>query len=100
MLDAPIPEIQRTNLANTVLTLKALGINDLLNFDFMDRPSESAMIAAMYQLYCLEALDDEGTLTRLGIPSFLFTPFLYFLFKLIYVPMWRSFLFSMMTSLL
>lgn len=66
MLDAPIPEIQRTNLANTVLTLKALGINDLLNFDFMDRPAESAMIAAMYQLYSLGALDDDGLLTRLG----------------------------------
>eukprot|EP01126_Amoeba_proteus_P002125 TRINITY_DN10666_c0_g1_i1.p1 TRINITY_DN10666_c0_g1~~TRINITY_DN10666_c0_g1_i1.p1 ORF type:complete len:726 (+),score=190.78 TRINITY_DN10666_c0_g1_i1:1-2178(+) len=66
MLDAPIPEIQRTNMANTVLTLKALGINDLLNFDFMDKPSEPAMIAAMHQLYSLGALDDEGLLTRMG----------------------------------
>lgn len=30
MLPASVPEIQRTNLANTVLTLKALGINDLI----------------------------------------------------------------------
>ena len=29
---------QRSNLAMTVLTMKAMGINDLLNFDFMDPP--------------------------------------------------------------
>ena len=33
-----IPEIQRTNLANTVLLLKSLGVKDLLEFDFMDPP--------------------------------------------------------------
>lgn len=32
-----MPEIQRTNLGNVVLMLKSLGINDLLNFDFMAR---------------------------------------------------------------
>lgn len=66
MLDSPVPEIQRTNMANTVLTLKALGINDVLGFDFMDKPSEPSMIAAMHQLYSLGALDDEGLLTRIG----------------------------------
>ncbi|GMQ00349.1 hypothetical protein CsSME_00047467 [Camellia sinensis var. sinensis] len=30
------PEILRSNLANTVLTLKKLGIDDLVHFDFMD----------------------------------------------------------------
>jgi ATP-dependent RNA helicase DHX8/PRP22 len=29
---------QRSNLSMTVLTMKAMGINDLLNFDFMDPP--------------------------------------------------------------
>ena len=38
MLSTPVPEIQRTNLAATVLSLKAMGINDLLHFDFMDAP--------------------------------------------------------------
>jgi len=66
MLDSPIPEIQRTNMASTVLTLKALGINDLFNFDFMDKPSEPTLVSAMYQLYSLGALDDEGLLTSLG----------------------------------
>ena len=66
MLPTTIPEIQRTNLANTVLTLKALGINDLLGFDFMDPPPVQTLIAAMEQLYSLGALDEEGLLTRLG----------------------------------
>ncbi len=38
MLPTAVPEIQRTNLASTVLSLKAMGINDLLSFDFMDPP--------------------------------------------------------------
>lgn len=66
MLESPVPEIQRTNLANTVLTMKALGINDVLTFDFMDKPAESQIVAAMHNLYMLGALDDEGFLTRIG----------------------------------
>ena len=38
MRPTSVPERQRTNLAMTVLTLKAMGINDLLGFDFMDPP--------------------------------------------------------------
>ena len=30
MLELSVPEIQRTNLGMTVLTMKAMGINDLL----------------------------------------------------------------------
>ena len=66
MLPTSVPEIQRTNLANTVLVLKAMGINDLINFDFMDPPPVQTLIAAMESLYTLGALDDEGLLTRLG----------------------------------
>jgi len=61
-----VPEIQRTNLASTVLSLKAMGINDLLSFDFMDAPPMQTLISAMEQLHGLSALDDEGLLTRLG----------------------------------
>ncbi|CAD8089393.1 unnamed protein product [Paramecium sonneborni] len=66
MLPTSVPEIQRTNLANTILLLKAMGIHDLLNFDFMDPPPVQTMIAAMEQLYALGALDDEGLLTKVG----------------------------------
>uniref|UniRef100_A0A8C4NFX4 ATP-dependent RNA helicase DHX8 n=1 Tax=Eptatretus burgeri TaxID=7764 RepID=A0A8C4NFX4_EPTBU len=66
MLTTNVPEIQRTNLASTVLSLKAMGINDLLSFDFMDAPPMETLITAMEQLYQLGALDNEGLLTRLG----------------------------------
>ena len=66
MLPNPIPEIQRTNLAHTILTLKAMGVNDLVNFDFMDPPPAATMLTALEQLYALGALDDEGLLTRVG----------------------------------
>ncbi|KAG5437463.1 hypothetical protein PCANB_000891 [Pneumocystis canis] len=66
MLPNSIPEIQRQNLAHTIIMLKAMGINDLLNFDFMDPPPVQSMLAALEQLYALGALDNEGLLTRLG----------------------------------
>ncbi|KAK9722079.1 hypothetical protein K7432_002966 [Basidiobolus ranarum] len=61
-----IPEIQRSNLGNTVLLLKSLGINDLIEFDFMDPPPAETLIRALEQLYALGALNDRGELTKLG----------------------------------
>lgn len=66
MLPTSIPEIQRQNLSHTILLLKAMGINDLLHFDFMDPPPTNTMLTALEELYALSALDDEGLLTRLG----------------------------------
>ena len=64
--DNTIPEIQRTNLGNVVLMLKSLGINDLMNFDFMDPPPAETLLRALEQLYALGALNDKGELTKLG----------------------------------
>lgn len=66
MSPVTIPEIQRQNLSSTILMLKAMGINDLLNFDFMDPPPTNTMLTALEELYALSALDNEGLLTRLG----------------------------------
>ncbi|KAJ7597435.1 P-loop containing nucleoside triphosphate hydrolase protein [Mycena floridula] len=66
MLPNSIPDIQRTNLSGTILQLKAMGINDLLSFDFMDPPPAPTMLTALESLYALSALDDEGLLTKLG----------------------------------
>lgn len=66
MLASNVPEIQRTNLGNIVLQLKAMGINDLLGFDFMDPPPVATLVGSMELLHALGALDDEGLLTRLG----------------------------------
>jgi ATP-dependent RNA helicase DHX8/PRP22 len=66
MLPSTIPDIQRQNLSTTILMLKAMGINDLLHFDFMDPPPINTMLTALEELYALGALDDEGLLTRQG----------------------------------
>lgn len=66
MSPTTIPEIQRINLVHTTLIMKAMGLKNLLSFDFMDPPSPQALISAMEQLYSLGALDEEGLLTKLG----------------------------------
>ncbi|VDN52282.1 unnamed protein product [Dracunculus medinensis] len=66
MLVATVPEIQRTNLANVILLLKSLGVEDLLKFHFMDAPPQDNMLNSMYQLWTLGALDNTGRLTKLG----------------------------------
>ncbi|KAK3488719.1 pre-mRNA splicing factor ATP-dependent RNA helicase prp16 [Neurospora hispaniola] len=61
-----IPEIQRTNLSNTVLLLKSLGVKDLLDFDFMDPPPQDTISTSLFDLWALGALDNLGELTDLG----------------------------------
>ena len=61
-----IPEIQRTNLANTVLLLKSLGVRDLLDFDFMDPPPQDTITTSLFDLWALGALDNIGNLTQMG----------------------------------
>jgi len=60
------PEILRSKMSNVVLTLKKLGIEDLVHFDFMDPPAPETLMRALEVLNYLGALDDEGDLTDLG----------------------------------
>lgn len=66
MLATTVPEIQRTNLANVVLLLKSLNVEDLISFDFMDPPPQENIANSMYQLWVLGALDNTGGLTDMG----------------------------------
>jgi len=75
MLQNTVPEIQRTNLGNVVLLLKSLGVDDLLQFGFMDPPPQVTpffnilkenILNSMYQLWLFGALNGEGELTSLG----------------------------------
>jgi pre-mRNA-splicing factor ATP-dependent RNA helicase DHX38/PRP16 len=61
-----IPEIQRTNLSNTVLLLKSLGVKDLLDFDFMDPPPQDTITTSLFDLWALGALNNIGDLTTIG----------------------------------
>ena len=49
-----------------VLTLKKLGIKDLVHFDFMDPPAPETLMRALELLNNLGALDDDGELTKTG----------------------------------
>ena len=66
--EATVPEIQRSNLAPIILQLKALGIDNVLRFDFITPPPAELIIRALELLYSLDAIDDYAKLTRpLGI---------------------------------
>jgi pre-mRNA-splicing factor ATP-dependent RNA helicase DHX38/PRP16 len=49
-----------------ILLLKSLGVQDLLQFHFMDPPPQDNMLNSMYQLWILGAFDNQGALTPLG----------------------------------
>ena len=66
MEESTTPEILRTNLNGVVLQLKSLGINELLDFEFMDPPPTEALIGALNQLFALQALNHKGELTKVG----------------------------------
>ncbi|TRY57199.1 hypothetical protein DNTS_003281 [Danionella cerebrum] len=64
-----VPEIQRCNLSSVLLQLLALGVSDVLSFDFISKPSPESLRAAVDQLSVLGAVDrkDERVmLTALG----------------------------------
>lgn len=48
------PEVQRSNLASTVLQLKALGIDDIIHFDFPSPPPARHLAVALEQLFALQ----------------------------------------------
>lgn len=66
MDESTTPEIQRTNLTGVVLQLSALGIHDLVNFDFLDPPPFESLISALNLLYALQAFNHKGELTKVG----------------------------------
>ena len=66
MSDVIIPEILRVNLASTILTLKSMGIDNIVDFDFMEKPDSNSIYEALKQLFYLQAIDVDGHITNLG----------------------------------
>ncbi|GAW81615.1 pre-mRNA-splicing factor ATP-dependent RNA helicase PRP16 [Plasmodium gonderi] len=67
-----IPEIQRSNLANVVLLLKSLNVENIFEFDFIDIPSRESIINSLHELWILGAINNEGNLTDIGKKMILF----------------------------
>ncbi|KAJ9169495.1 hypothetical protein P3X46_017682 [Hevea brasiliensis] len=67
-LDVTVPEIQRSSLAGSVLYLKSLDLPDfdILKFDFLDPPSYESLTDALKQLYPIDAIDENGSITSVG----------------------------------
>ncbi|KAL5732381.1 hypothetical protein ACOSP7_031728 [Xanthoceras sorbifolium] len=67
-LDVTVPEIQRSSLAGSVLYLKSLDLADMdiLKFDFLDPPSAESLRDALKQLYLIDAIDENGSITTFG----------------------------------
>lgn len=61
------PEILRCDLSQAILTMKARGINDVINFPFLDRPPREALEKALMQLLQLQALKESGEISNIGM---------------------------------
>lgn len=44
MKEYTVPEILRVNLANVILDLKHMKIDDVMNFEYMERPDNDAIL--------------------------------------------------------
>jgi ATP-dependent helicase HrpA len=60
------PEIQRANLAEVILRMKAFRLGDVETFPFLHPPSNAAIQAGYNLLHELGALNDEHEMTPLG----------------------------------
>uniref|UniRef100_A0A6V2T870 Helicase-associated domain-containing protein n=1 Tax=Emiliania huxleyi TaxID=2903 RepID=A0A6V2T870_EMIHU len=58
------PEMQRCSLAAVTLQLKALGIQNVLRFDFLSPPPPESLSRALELLFALGALTEAGELTQ------------------------------------
>jgi pre-mRNA-splicing factor ATP-dependent RNA helicase DHX38/PRP16 len=66
IIEAPVPEIQRSSVDSVVLLLKSIGIIDLAQFDFLDAPPQPNLEASLCRLWLIRALDDAGRITEDG----------------------------------
>ncbi|MES1912387.1 MAG: hypothetical protein MHM6MM_004672 [Cercozoa sp. M6MM] len=66
MRSAQLPELLRGSLAQTALSLLALGVNDPPKFDWLDSPKNSTWRNALMQLLSLGAIDTQRNLTKRG----------------------------------
>lgn len=63
LFEATPPEMQRSDLAPAILQLKALGIDNVLRFNFPSAPPSKNLLSGLELLYALGAIDSNGELT-------------------------------------
>ena len=60
------PEITRTDMTGPILQLKALGIDDLMKFDWLTAPPAESVLRALESLVATGMVSPDGTLTPDG----------------------------------
>ena len=67
-----LPEIKRLDLSEVVLTLKASGVEDLRKFRWLEKPDEISLAHAEELLADLGALDNNKSITPIGLKMLAF----------------------------
>ena len=65
--DNQTPEILRCDLAQAILDIKARGVDEVWEFPFLDKPRREAFEKALLQLLQLNALDERGNVSEIGL---------------------------------
>jgi len=58
--DSSVPEMQRCELASTVLQLKAMGVDNIMKFEWLAPPPAETMIRALELLHALGTLGEDA----------------------------------------
>lgn len=61
--EQPRPNVQALDLTHAILKLKGMGVDNLLNIDWLDQPPAKHVSLALENLHALGAIDDDGKLT-------------------------------------
>lgn len=61
------PEILRCDLSQALLNMKARGVDDIVRFPFLTRPPREALEKALLQLLNIDALQDSGKISDVGL---------------------------------
>jgi ATP-dependent RNA helicase DHR2 len=65
--DTNTPEILRCDLTQALLNMKARGVDDIVRFPFLTRPPREALEKALLQLLNIDALQDDGSISDVGL---------------------------------
>lgn len=64
--ESTVPEVQRSSLAETIMLLKSLGIENPQKFQLISPIPAYNLVTAFELLYALQAIDESGKLTSSG----------------------------------
>lgn len=61
------PEVLRCDFSQAILNMKARGVDNIVNFPFLDRPPRKTLEKALVQLFQVKALTESGGISQIGM---------------------------------